>query len=705
MIEKILTLIQDNSGKFDFKLLSNYMELQKASELEELSDSLEKLQEDFQIAIGKKGLYFISEDLNIFKGRISINKKGFGFVDLEDDSIFIPSSKLSSAMDKDDVVVLKTSLSGERNEGEIIKVIKRNTLVVVGSFVGFTKFRFELDDKALDKNVSVINVEDFKIVDGIKAICKIVDYNSPMKLEIERLIGHKNDPGIDILSILIEKGVKLKFDDAVQRQLRGIDDHVTDVQKLNRTDLTNRMCITIDGDDAKDLDDAISIELCEQGYKLGVHIADVSFYVKENSPIDVEALTRGTSIYMVDRVVPMLPQFLSNGVCSLNPKVDRLTITCEMIIDKNGDVISHQIFPSFIKTVERMTYNNVNKILEGESVLVRKYHRIYEMIHLMYECSLLIRNKRHDNGAIDFDREEAKIIVNDLGKVVDIKLRERFEAERIIEDFMVCANETVAAHMKWMQLPSLYRVHEKPVLKKMKEFSQISEIMGYKFKGSLDNIRPKDMQRCLESFSDDQNYPVISSLALRCMSKARYDSKCLGHFGLASEEYTHFTSPIRRYPDLVVHRMLHKYYFKNNYNPDMQMEDDLNMENIGKLTSESEKLATDVERTVQDMKKCEYMEDYVGNVFDGVITSITKFGMFIQLSNLVEGLVHITNLKDDYYNFYPMNYTLKGERTGKIYKLGQSVKIRVLSASKEKREIDFMILAPKKKNNSARRWR
>ena len=457
--------------------------------------------------------------------------------------------------------------------------------------------------------------------------------------------------------------------------------------------------ITIDGEDARDLDDAISIEKTEQGYRLYVHIADVSHYVTAGSALDKEAYARGTSVYVVDRVVPMLPHALSNGICSLNPKVDRCTLTCMMEINRKGTVIDYQIYPSVINSDERMTYTAVNAILEGDEQVQKQYPHLLKMCLDMKVLSGIIRKRREKLGAIDFDTNEAKILVNEKGKPVDIVLRERKEAERIIEDFMIAANETVAAHVRWLEIPSMFRIHEQPEPKRIREFARIAKTLGYTFTGGIQNVYPAQLQAMLKEAKGEDNYSVLSTFMLRSMQKARYDRRCIGHFGLALKNYLHFTSPIRRYPDLVVHRMLRKYFFEGLQDSEKMARDEQWIEDAAYQASERERNAIDAERAVEDMKKAEYMEGRIGRQYDGVISGITRFGLFVELANTVEGLVHISTIDDDYYHYDDETKCLIGEHSANVYRMGQRVRVVCVAANRFKREIDFELVVKKKKKH------
>ena len=461
-------------------------------------------------------------------------------------------------------------------------------------------------------------------------------------------------------------------------------------------DLRNEVIVTIDGEDAKDLDDAISLKKLDNGnYYLGVHIADVSYYVGEGTPLDKEAFARGTSIYLVDRVIPMLPHKLSNGICSLNPHVDRLTISCFMEVDSEGKVVDHEIVPSVINSTERMTYTNVNRILANDQAMQLQYSHVKDLFFLMEELASILQKKRFKRGAIDFDAKEAKVIVDNRGNPIDVVLRQRGIGEHIIEEFMLLANETVAEHFYWLELPFLYRVHENPKPEKLLQFANVAKTLGYTIKGSLENVYPNELSAIIEASKDTPEHTIISTLLLRCMQKARYDEQCLGHFGLADEFYTHFTSPIRRYPDLIVHRMIRRFIFENTVDKKTIRYYQELMPEIAEQTSYREREAIDIEREVDDMKMAEYMEKHLGEEFEGTITSITNFGFFVELDNTIDGLVHVTDLTDDFYYYDERNLRYVGQRNGKVFKMSDRVKVRVASASKKDRTVDFEIVGIK----------
>ncbi len=698
--ESILHEIHDPKYRpMDIHGWAEFLNRKDTESFKELIKTMNEMEDAVEIYRNEKDCYMSLQAAGIIIGTLRVNPKGFGFVEseTEESGIYVHEKNMLDAMDKDIVAARKTVFNNGDKECTVLKVLKRNTTHLLGTIQIKKGIHVILDNKNIHSKPKLTNTFNFHLIDGHKVLLQIVRYGNVMLLEIEKILGHKDDPGMDIVSVLLEHGIEPEFPDEVIEQAESIPQNVSEKQKKGRVDLTRRTIVTIDGNDSKDFDDAISIEKLKDGFKLGVHIADVSYYVAENSPLDLEARRRGTSVYVVDRVVPMLPQLLSNGICSLNPHVVRLTLTCDMEIDQNGEVSSYQIYPSYIKSAERMTYENVNKILNQDPQMCSQYRRLGSLFEEMKECADLIRRRRESLGAISFDKEEAAIKVDEKGHVLDICLKNRGESEKMIEDFMVCANECVAAHMKWLEIPSLYRIHEKPELKKAKELSRIAMSLGYRLKGGLDDLRPLQIQEMLDSFKEEECYPALSLIALRSMQKAKYDRHCLGHFGLALKEYTHFTSPIRRYPDLIVHRMLRKYFFEMNTDENSIHQDELLMDELADETSLCERAATEAEREVEDMKKTEYMKRYIGKCFDGIISGVTKFGLFVQLENTVEGLVHISELKDDYYHYDPLNFSLIGERSHKSYKLGQRVKIKVTNADKEKQILDFVLVGTRKR--------
>ena len=697
--ERILALIKGNDYRgMNASEIAAHCDMQTSSDFSEVLKTLNDLEASRVIARDRKERYFLSEQLGYVTGTLRINQKGFGFVEYDDESFYVARENLGLGMDRDIVYANKWTNYDGSVEGEVKEVIEHN----VKTLVGVVKIKegrkyFLPDHDLINRRVLVTNFDDFKLVNDSKVIVAIDHYGQTLKCHIEKEIGYKYDPGVDILSVLLEKNINPEFNDAVKEQVAGIEEEVNPSEYANRSDLRNLLTITIDGEDARDLDDAISIEKIDQQYRLYVHIADVSYYVREGSPIDKEAYERGTSVYVVDRVVPMLPHALCNGICSLNPHVDRLALTCMMEINRAGTVTNYKIFPSVINSDERMTYTDVNAILSGSKKTQARYPHLLQMCLDMKVCAGIIRRRRDRLGAIDFDTREAKVLVDEKGRPTDIKLRERGEAERIIEDFMIAANETVAGHVKWLETPSMYRIHEQPDPKKLKDFIRTAKTLGYNFHGGIQNVYPSQLQEMLNEARGNDDYFVLSSFMLRSMQKARYDNRCMGHFGLALKEYLHFTSPIRRYPDLIVHRMLRKYVFQENHNSLQMKKDDEWCEEAAMQASDRERNAVDAEREVDDMKKAEYMEKHVNEVFEGVVSGTTKFGMFVELENTVEGLVHISTIQDDYYHYDELTRALIGEHTAKEYRMGQKVKVVCVAANRFKREIDFELVEPGRK--------
>lgn len=640
--------------------------------------------------------YYLLEQLNYFTGVIEINKKGFAFVKVDEDrEFYIHESHLKDALDQDTVLIEKIPSKGQREEGKIIRVLKRGKLRYVGEVKkGKRDHIIDVDDTKLKKPIYIDHAHMHGAVVGHKVVVEIKTFKPQIKGNIVKIIGHRNDPGIDVLSVVHAHDAHVEFPQEVYQQIEQIPDSIDPTDIKNRVDLRNETIVTIDGDDAKDLDDAISLKKLDNGnYQLGVHIADVSYYVTEGSPLDKEAIQRGTSIYLVDRVIPMLPHKLSNGICSLNEHTDRYTISCIMEIDNQGKVVNHEILPTIIHSSHRMTYHNVNEILNCNKEIQMQYKDVVDLFFLMEELAAILRKKRDKKGAIDFDVNEAKVIVDKKGYPTDIVLRERGTSDKIIEEFMLCANETVAEHFKWLDLPFIYRVHEHPRLKKLQQFVSIVQPLGYQIKGSLEHVYPRELSSIIKASHGTAEHTVISTLLLRCMQKARYDEQCLGHFGLADEYYTHFTSPIRRYPDLLVHRLIRTYIFEHKMEEISHYEEVIPY--LAEQSSQREREAIDIEREVDDMKMAEYMSNHIGEEYEGIISSVTHFGFFVELDNTVDGLVHISTLLDDYYQYDEKRLMLVGEMTGKTYKLSDKVKVRVVSCNKKEKTIDFELINQK----------
>ena len=550
-----------------------------------------------------------------------------------------------------------------------------------------------LDDEKVKLNIIIDKKNTLGAMDGHKVLVKVTnkikDYT--YKGEIIKILGHKNDPGVDILSIVNSLGINDTFSDAVMEETNNLPISVNEEEMVGRRDLRDKEIFTIDGDDTKDIDDAISIDILENGnYKLGVHIADVSYYVRENTHIDEEAYDRGTSVYLADRVIPMLPHKLSNGICSLNPNEDRLAMSCEMEIDNKGNVVSYDIFESVINSKKQMTYNNVNKIFD-ENIIPEGYEKFTDSLLKMKDLAAILRKNKIERGYIDFDIDESKIIVDEKGEAIDVVLRDRGTGQRLIEDFMIAANETVATCIYFMDLPFVYRIHGKPNEEKINSFIKFIGLLGYKIKGKYEEVTPKDMQKILEQLKEKKEFHLLSTLLLRSMQKAIYDTNNIGHFGLASKCYTHFTSPIRRYPDTTVHRLIRTYLFDKKINPETVDYYEHKLPFLTEHSSTKERDAIECERQVDDLKKAEYMMKHIGERYTGMISSVTNFGFFVELPNLVEGLVKVSDLTDDKYIFDETTFSLRGVNNKRGYRLGDKVNVIVKDANKLTRTIDFII--------------
>ncbi len=697
MKEEILKLLEDQTyTRRKIKELAEYFHMDQTEDYVSFIKLMNEMEEEGLIIRSKFNDYYLINQLHFYSGTLEMNKKGFGFVKVDEDrEFYIHDSNMKDALNKDTVLIEKIPSHGQKEEGRVVRVIKRGQMRYVGEVKrGKRDYFVKVDDSKFEKQIFVDAAHMHGAMPGHKVVVEIKTFKPQIKGDIVRIIGHRNDPGVDILSIVHAHDVDIEFPEEVYEQIEGIGEEIDPSDIKNRVDLRNEVIVTIDGDDAKDLDDAISLKKLDNGnYQLGVHIADVSYYVTEGSPLDKEAVKRGTSIYLVDRVIPMLPHKLSNGICSLNPNTDRYTISCIMEIDKNGEVINHDIIPSVIHSSYRMTYNNVNAILDGDFPLQQKYKEVVPLFFLMQELATLLRQKRDERGAIDFDVNEAKVLVDEKGQPTDVVLRTRGASDKIIEEFMLKANETVAQHFKWMDLPFIYRVHEHPKLKKLQQFAAIVKPLGYTIKGSLEHVYPNELSAIVEASKGTEEHTVISTLLLRCMQKARYDRQCLGHFGLADEFYTHFTSPIRRYPDLLVHRCIRTFLFNQKLEESAHFEEVIPY--LAEQSSFRERESIDIEREVMDMKMAEYMESHIGEEFEGMISSITQFGFFVELPNTIDGLVHITDLTDDYYHYDEKNIMLRGERTGKTFKLSDKVKVKVVGSSKKDRTVDFELVGMK----------
>ena len=699
MRDDILNILKNSDKALDIYDLHDMLHINTVEEAKKLSDELRKLTDEVVVYHSNKDKYMMLEKSHLRKGVMRTNKKGFGFVEVDnmDDDIYVAQDNMNGAIHDDIVLVEITSkMNLDRLEGRILKVIKRQVQRYIGeiTFDAKGKGHIKLDDNKIKLNIEIPKDKSLNAVDGHKVVVELVKkLNNNLKYEgkVVEIIGHKNDPGVDILSIIYKYNINTVFPDDVKEEVANINMEVLPEEYHGRRDLRDQMIFTIDGDDTKDIDDAISIEKFANGhYKLGVHIADVSYYVKEGSPLDNEAMERGTSVYLVDRVIPMLPHELSNGICSLNPNVDRLAISCVMEFDSTGKQLDYEIFPSVIKSRIQMTYKKVNSILE-KNVVPEGYEPYADTLREMSELATILRKAKVRRGYINFDIDEAKILVDENCKPTEITVRERGVGENLIEDFMIAANECVATHIYFMNLPFIYRVHEVPKEEKIRSFLGFVSNLGYSIPGDIKDTKPTTMQRILKALEDKPEYKILSSLLLRCMQKAVYKPVNLGHYGLASTCYTHFTSPIRRYPDTTVHRLLRTYLFENKIDNATIRKWEEKLVYVADHSSDRERASVDCEREVEDMKMAEYMESHIGEEFDGMISSVTSFGMFVELDNLVEGLVPLRDMPD-FFVYDEERMTLTGEKSHVKYTIGERVRVKVVRASKEDKTIDFEIV-------------
>ena len=703
MKDRIIDVLNDKYEAIDIMQINDLLDLKTADELSELQIALDSLVNDYQIYLTKKNKYILLKNCKSLKiGTLSVNKKGFGFVILpKEEDIYISNENLNGAVNED-VVLCEIIGKGIKNEGRIVRILKRNLDNMVGEIIEkHNKLYLKLDDDKKNIEISLTKDSLKDCVPGHKVLVKVIKKvnNQHYIGEVVKIIGHKDDPGVDILSIAYKYNINNEFNEQVIKEVENIPNEVRDIDLVGRRDLTNKCIFTIDGSDTKDIDDAISLELTSDGlYRLGVHIADVSYYVKENTALGDEAFLRGTSNYLADTVIPMLPHKLSNGICSLNENVIRLTISCVMDINEKGKVVRNEIFPSFIKSKKKMTYDKVNDILM-RNIVDSEYINFKDTLILMNKLAHILRKEKINRGYIDFGTEEAKIVQDSNGKAIDVVKRIREDGEKLIEDFMIAANECVASYIYNMDLPFIYRVHDKPKTDKIEDFMNLVNILGYSVKGKIDNLSPYNMQNILSQLKDKKEYQILADLMLRSMAKAVYSVDNIGHFGLGSKAYTHFTSPIRRFPDLTVHRLLRKYLFLGEI--DNQELKDLKNKLIldASHSSEREQASVDAERDVFDMKVAEYMLNHIGEEYDGIIDSVTSYGFYVELDNMVEGLVHVSTLKGDYYNYVPELLAMIGKSTKKTYRIGDKVRVKCTGANKEQATVDFEIVLGDKDGN------
>ncbi len=692
----------------------------------EFHQFLKELENEYKIQSTKKGKYMIVDDSLYKTGILRLNQRGFGFVKLlnSNEEIFVANSDINNALNGDEVVVklIETYNNEDQHmEGKIIKILKHEKDKIVGTFQNNRNFGFVVpDDKNLGTDIFISKKDFGNAKNNNKVVVKITKYAQNGKKaegKVIEVLGNKDEAGIDMLSLVKEYNLPYEFPEPVLEEARELSIKITENELKNRLDLRDKEIFTIDGEDAKDLDDAVCVEKNDVGnYILGVHIADVSHYVKEHSVLDNEAILRGTSVYMMDRVIPMLPKELSNGICSLNQGEDRFALSVIMEINNKGQVVSSDIRKSIIKVTKRMSYTNVYKILQYLNSLdektetqeedcknknefefnqqtlkeIQEYKDYFKHFKLMEKLALVLKHKREKDGSLDLDVPESKIILNENGVAVDVKKYEITFANEIIEQFMLIANETVAEKFYWLEAPFIYRVHPEPDMEKIKELNSFIWNLGYRIKTNKDNIHPKAFAKVLEEVKGKPEERIVSNLILRTLKIAQYESENRGHFGIASKYYCHFTSPIRRYPDLFIHRIISKYIDKNyNLSNDELERYSEEATKYARTSSEREKVAQKVERESVDIKKAEYMQSKIGEEFDGIISNITAFGIFVELENTVEGLIRFENLGDEYFVYDEEHKMLIGEKSNEVFRIGDSIRIRVVEANKEMRRISF----------------
>ena len=695
-----------DEGQVEITKRGKYQIAENRPKFIKLKDHKSKKPSKAEVAAKKQSLNQVAKNANRPKnenlepdiiGRFISHKDGYGFIEVEgsDEDYFVSRDNTAFAMQDDTVAaVLTFGAPGKRQEARVIRIIAHGFSDVVGTYEKSNGFGFVVaDSNKLDRDIFIPAGKDMGAVTGHKVVCHIDDYGDDShKPEgvITEIIGHKNDPGVDILSIVRGFGINPEFPDKVLKQATNVAKPVSEADRAGRNDIRDLTVITIDGEDTKDIDDGVSLEMDGENFVLGVHIADVTNYVQESSALDVEALKRGTSVYLADRVIPMLPHTLSNGMCSLNEGEDRLALSCIMTFNPKGELIDHNICESVINSNHRMTYTDVFAIMTGDEVKRSEYADVTEMIDHMYKLSKILRAKRKKRGAIDFDFPETHIVIDESGKVVGLAPYERNDAHKLIEDFMLAANETVAEHFNLMESPFVYRVHGAPDPEKIQSLSRFLGACGYTLKGNKDSIHPKEIQKMLESLAGHEDEAVITKMTLRSMQQARYDTECKGHFGLAAQYYCHFTSPIRRYPDLQIHRII-KDHLRGRMNDRKISHYESLLPQVALETSKLERRAEECEREVDKLKMVQFMKNFIGEEFTGNISSVTGWGMYVELENTVEGLVHVSTLYDDHYDFIEENLTLVGERTGRTFKLGQPVTVILDSVDEQARTIDFIL--------------
>lgn len=694
--EMLVQLIQDKTYvPMKLKELAMLLNVPK-DQRDELKEVMDALVAEGKVGISKRGKYGKPETFSL-NGMFSGHAKGFGFVTVEgmEQDVFIPGEKTHGALHGDRVqIIIESEGRGKRPEGSVIRVLEHANEAIIGFYQKNRNFGFVMpDNQKIARDIFIPQGKDMGAVTGHKVVVKITDYGNEKKKPegvITEIIGHVNDPGTDIISIIRAYGLPESFPEEVMRQIEHIPEEVAEKDMAGRLDLRHLQTVTIDGEDAKDLDDAITLSKEGGIYTLGVHIADVTSYVTEHSPLDEEALKRGTSVYLVDRVIPMLPHKLSNGICSLNQGTDRLALSCIMEIDEQGNVVGHRIAETVICVDRRMTYTAVNAIVtDRDEAVMSEYEELVPMFDQMKELADILREKRKKRGSIDFDFPESKIILDEKGKPVEIKPYERNAATKIIEDFMLIANETVAEDYFWQELPFVYRTHDYPDPEKMKGLGMFINNFGYSIRTHQGEVHPGELQKLLSKIENTPEEALISRLTLRSMKQAKYTTICTGHFGLAANYYTHFTSPIRRYPDLQIHRII-KENLRGGLSEKRLSHYDRILPGVTVQCSALERRADEAERETDKLKKCEYMSKRIGEEYEGVISGVTNWGFYVELPNTVEGLVHVNDLSGDYYIFDEERMELRGELSGISYKLGQKIRVQVAGTDKLAKTIDFI---------------
>lgn len=678
------------------KELAAFMQVAR-EDRDEFRKVLDALLREGKIQVTAKGKY-IKADERLLTGTFIGNARGFGFVEIEgrEEDLYIPEGMVNNAFHMDRVQVeLLPGKRGKRQEAVVRKILEHGSRQIVGTYEQSSAFGFVIPDNSkIGTDIFVPKERSKGAVDGHKVVVELTSYGDERHKpegKVVEILGHINDPGVDILSIIKGFDLPMAFGEKVMNQTERIPDEVSEADMAGRKDLRDLQMVTIDGEDAKDLDDAVSLVKEGELYHLGVHIADVSNYVQENSALDWEAVERGTSVYLVDRVIPMLPHKLSNGICSLNQGVDRLALSCLMTIDGKGNVTDYQIAESVIRVDRRMSYTSVKKILEDKDEQeCREYETLVPMFELMEELAAILRQKRHKRGSIDFDFPETKILLDDAGHPVDIRPYERNVATKIIEDFMLIANETVAQHFFWLDIPFVYRTHDNPDPEKIMKLSTFLHNFGYYIKSSREEIHPKEIQKLLDKMEGTPEEMLISRLTLRSMKQAKYTVECSGHFGLACQYYCHFTSPIRRYPDLQIHRII-KEQLRGRLSEKRLEHYQERLPQIAERSSKMERRAEEAERETDKLKKAEYMEGHIGEIFEGVISGITSWGIYVELPSTVEGMIHVSKLPGDYFVYDENAYEMVGQDTGKKYRLGETVRVCVDGVERMTRSIDFSI--------------